>query len=710
MKRLPPWTKRLKWPGLIMASVILFAIIAFIVILFGGRFVVSEEELILDEMTTVETEDGTIIERIYTKNREIISIDEIPIHVQEAFISIEDSRFREHSGVDLKGILRAIYKDIIAMKKVEGASTITQQLAKNMFLTNDKTWMRKTKEVMAALYLERNYTKDEILELYLNRIYFGEGTYGIEAASQHYFQTSTSELTIAQGALLAGLPKAPNSYSPFDHPEKAKQRRNVVLSRMYDTGSIEAGVMKQMQGSTLAVERSEGSSETWSNSYVDLVIDEAAQKYHISRDELKRGGYRIIVEMDPDIQRIAAEKMKNGEFVPGASGPVEGAFTLMDHHTGALVAVIGGRNFQHGDINRVNSRQAPASITKPFAVYGPAMMTGSYDPFTLLSDERQAFGEEGYSPRNHDDHYDGEVSLYQALMESKNVSAVWLLDHIGISYAKGYLEKAGLPTKDNGLAIALGGLSDGYTPLQLTEAYGSLPQGGTRKNSYTIRKILDRKDDVIHEHSPETVEVFDTQTSWYLTEILQTTVTEGTASAGSYNKALAGKTGTHQDEHVWFAGYTPEYAGVLWMGYDQSGEIAGSSVYPTRLMKEILTTIDQQKNLASSFEKPEGVESLPAPIELPVITDARGSLNLTGLALLRGTLRWSTPGDDRVVYRIFREEEGEDVKVGEVTGKGEFKVSAFGIFDQTSYYVVPIDPLTGKEGRPSNSVTLNWEL
>lgn len=710
MKRLPPWTKRLKWPGIIIAAFILLAFIAFTVILFGGRFVVSEEELILDEMTTVETDDGVVIERIYTKNRDVISIDEVPVHVQEAFISIEDSRFREHSGVDFKGILRAIYKDIIAMKKVEGASTITQQLAKNMFLTNDKTWMRKTKEVMAALYLERNYTKDEILELYLNRIYFGEGTYGIEAASQHYFQTPSSELTIAQGALLAGLPKAPNSYSPFDYPEKAEQRRNVVLSRMYATGSIEAEVMKQMQGSTLAVNRPEDSNETWSNSYVDLVIDEAAEKYHISRDELKRGGYRIIVEMDPDIQRIAAEKMKNGEFVPGASGSVEGALTLMNHNSGALVAVIGGRDFKHGDFNRVKSRQAPASIIKPFAVYGPAMMTGSYDPFTLLSDERQAFGRKGYSPRNHDDRYEGEVSLYQALMESKNVSAVWLLDHIGIPYAKGYLEKAGLPTEDDGLAIALGGLSDGYTPLQLTEAYGALPQEGTRKNSYTIRKIIDRNGDVIHEHATETVEVFDKQTSWYLTEILQTTVTDGTASAGSYHKALAGKTGTHQDEHVWFAGYTPEYAGVLWMGYDQAGEIEGSSVYPTRLMKEILTSVDQQKNLESSFEKPEGVESLPDPIDLPVITDVRGNLNLTGLALLRGTLRWSTPDDDRVVYRIFREEDGDDVKVGEVTGKGEFKVSAFSIFDQTSYYVVPVDPLTGKEGQSSNSVTLNWEL
>ncbi|MYL51176.1 PBP1A family penicillin-binding protein [Halobacillus litoralis] len=709
-KRLPSWSGRLKWPALILLTLVLLAGIGYLVILFGGRFVVNEEDLILDEMTTVETAEGEVIERIYTKNRKNVSIQQVPEHVKDAFISIEDSRFREHSGVDFKGIMRAVYKDIIAMKKVEGASTITQQLAKNIFLSNEKTWMRKTKEVMAALYLERNYSKDKILELYLNRIYFGEGAYGIETASQHYFQKSASELTIAQGALLAGLPKAPNTYSPFDNPDDAKQRRNVVLSRMYDTGKIDAAVMKQMQGSTLAVVQAEDTNQTWSNSYVDLVIHEAAEKYHISRDELKRGGYRLVVEMDPRIQKIAAEEMKNGEFVPGSSESIEGAFTLMDHSTGALVAVVGGRDFKHGDFNRVRAKQAPASIIKPFAVYGPAMMTGDYDPYSLLSDEKQTFGSNDYSPNNYDDQYEGEVSLYQALIESKNVSAVWLLDQIGISFAKGYLEKAGLATKDNGLSIALGGLSDGYTSLQITEAYGSLAQNGKIKESYAITKILDRNDKVIHEHASDETELFNAQTAWYLTEILQTAVQEGTAKAGEYPKALAGKTGTHQDQHVWFAGYTPEYAGSLWMGYDQSGEIEGSSAYPTRLMKEILTRIDQEKSLAVTFEQPEGVESLPEPVDLPVLTDVTGRLNLSGLATLRGTIRWSASDDERIVYRIFRKENGEDVKVGEVTGKNEFKVSAFGIFDQTSYYIVPVDPLTGKKGQPSNTVNLSWDL
>ncbi|KHE71922.1 penicillin-binding protein [Halobacillus sp. BBL2006] len=712
----------MKWPGIIIGIIFLLAILGYGTIIFGGRFVVDQKELVLDEMTTVETEDGKIIERIYTKNRKIVSIDQIPEHVRNAFIAIEDSRFYEHSGVDFKSIARAVYRDIIAMEKVEGGSTITQQLAKNLFLSNDKTLMRKTKEVMAAKYLERKYTKDEIMELYLNRIYFGEGAYGIEAAAQHYFNVSVSDLTVPQAALLAGLPKAPNSYSPFDHPEEAKQRRNLVLARMAAIGSLETEKMLSFQGATLGTEEGEESNETWSISYVDLVIDEAAENYHISREELKRGGYRIVVEMDPVIQKIAAEQIKNGEFAPVSQGEAEGAMTLMDHKTGALVAAVGGRDFKHGEVNRVMAKHPPASVIKPLAVYGPALMRKDYDPFTLLSDEKQSFetsSGKGYSPSNYNDEYEGKVSLYEALVESKNVSAVWLLDRIGINYSKEYLKKLGLSTDDKGLAIALGGLSEGYSPLQLTEAYSSFAHEGKRVEGYTIRSIENRDGEVIHEHNFEEKQVFDKQTAWYMTEMLQTTVQKGTASAGDYSKALAGKTGTNQlpsadgNSDVWFAGYTPEYVGVLWMGYDRNGNeqyLEGGSSYPTRMMKSILTRIDQQKNLTASFSKPKDVKSLPEPIDLPVITDLEGKLSLSGLALLRGTLQWTPSSDERVVYRIYRQEEGEDVNVGEVTGEGSYKVSAFGIFDQTTYYVVPYDPLTGAEGTPSNSVTLRWDL
>ncbi|WP_328515374.1 PBP1A family penicillin-binding protein [Halobacillus yeomjeoni] len=717
-QRLPNWAYYFKWP---LYTAVLFAglfLIGLVIIVFGGRFVVDEQALVLDEMSTVETKDGQLIERIYTKNRENISIDHIPQHVLDAFIAIEDNRFYEHNGVDVKSIMRALYRDIIAMEKVEGGSTITQQLSKNLFLSNDKTWMRKTKEVMAAFYLERNYSKNEILELYLNRIYFGAGTYGIEAASHHYFGTSVSDLTVPQGALLAGLPKAPNSYSPLNHPEAAKQRRNLVLARMEDLGMIPSEKLKRMQGATLAVSSKEGEDDTWSNSYVDLVINEAADKYHISRDELKRGGYRIIVEMDPVVQRTASEQMKNGAFVPGSNGEVQGALTLMDHSTGALVAAVGGRDFKHGDLNQVITKHQPASVIKPLAVYGPALMTERYEPFTLISDEKQKF-EGGFEPSNHDNRYEGSVSIYEAIIESKNVSAVWLLNQIGIPYAKEYLEKMDLKTKDNGLAIALGGLSQGYSPLQLTEAYSSFANNGSKVEAYTIDKILNREGEVIHEHSKNKTNVFSPQVAWYMTEMLQTAVKSGTASSGVYDKALAGKTGTHGhpsnkgNAHVWFAGYTPEYSGALWMGYDQADKgswLNGSSAYPTALMKNILNKIDQQKSLTTSFQKPDGVEALPPPIQLPVINNLEGQLNLAGLALLKGTLTWTPAEDERVVYRIYREEEGDDVKVGEVTGEGRYQVSAFSIFDQTTYYIIPVDPLTGKEGEPSNTVKLSWDL
>lgn len=716
LKTLPPWTKHLKWPG-IAALILLFLVIAgYLTIRFGGRFVVDEEALVMDELTTVETMDGQIIERIYTKNREIVPSSEIPQHVKDAFVSIEDQRFYHHPGVDLRAILRALSKDIVAMEKVEGGSTITQQLAKNLFLSNDKTWMRKTKEMMAASYLERNYSKDEILGFYLNRIYFGEGAYGIQAAAKHYFNQPVSELTIAQGALLAGLPKAPNSYSPFDHPEESRKRRNLVLSEMQEYGSISVDVMKRMQGSTLATAQGEGEEETWSNSYVDLVIDEAAEKYHITREELKRGGYRIIVAMDPTIQRIAAEEMKDGEFVPGTNGPVEGAFTLVDNETGALIAAVGGRDFKHGDLNRTQVKKQPASTIKPLAVYGPALMKDQYDPFSVLPDRKRTFTG-GYQPSNYDDQYEGEVSLYQALIESKNVPAVSLLDQIGIDYAKDYLEKLGLTTKDDGLAIALGGLSEGYTPLQMAEAYRSFAEEGRVTESYTIEKIEDRFGHVLHQHQSEEKQVFNIETAWNMTEMLQTTVEEGTASQGNYSKALAGKTGTQQgqngNKHVWFAGYTPEYSGALWMGYDSSGEgysVQGSSVYPTRLMKQILTKIDQQHPLSQSFQIPEGMKRLPKPIYLPQLNEVTASLDLVGLATFRGTIKWTIAQDERIVYRIYREDQGEDVKVGEVVGKGIYHVNAFSIFDETSYYVVPYDPLTRLEGEPSNRVKLNWDF
>lgn len=686
-------------------------------IIFGGALIVDKEDMVLDAATTVELENGEVLERIYTDNRTLVTIEEIPDHVEKAFIAIEDSRFYEHGGVDPQAVARAVYKDIIAMAKVEGGSTLTMQLSKNLFLTNDKTWMRKTKEVMAALYLERELTKKEILELYLNRIYFGHGIYGIEQAAQEFFNKPASELTVSEGAVLAAMPKAPNSFSPIDEPEAVKKRRNLVLKRMNDLGMIDTETMMQMQGKTLQVAEQEEEAQNWSNSYVDLVIKEAAKRYQISREELKRGGYRIIVKMDPEIQKVAYRQIENGEFVPGSKPGVQAAFTLMDNETGAVVAAVGGKGFRHGGLNRVVVKRQPASTIKPLAVYGPAMMKEEYHPYSLLVDKKMKFGD--YAPRNYDDQYAGITSIYNALVESKNVPAVSLLDQIGIDYAKGYLEKMDLKTKTSGLGLALGGLNKGYSPLQLTEAYSTFANGGKKVESFTIKKIIDRSGKTIHKHETKVDKVFSAQVAWNMTEMLQRVVSHGTGQAGSYPKALAGKTGTHEHgsvkgkiQDVWFAGYTPGYSGSLWMGYDSSDKthyLEGGSSYPTKLMKQILTEVNTQKDLAAHFKKPEKVEDLAPPVTLPVITDLDVKLDFGGATFVQGRLTWTPAADNRVQYRIYEEVPGVDKRVGEVTGKGEYKVSVTDIFGSNTYYVVPYNPLTKLEGKSSNPAVLEWD-
>ncbi|MFG6120451.1 transglycosylase domain-containing protein [Thalassobacillus sp. B23F22_16] len=715
MKRLKK--KRYKWAAIVALSAVILAVLGYLTILFGGMLVADKEKLVLNDATTVELENGEVIERIYTENRTLISMDEIPDHVEEAFMAVEDARFYEHGGVDPRAIFRAVYKDLIAMKKVEGGSTITMQLAKNLFLTNDKTFMRKTKEVMAALYLERNYTKKEILELYLNRIYFGKGIYGVEQASQVFYNKPASELTISEGAMLAGMPKAPNTYSPVDNPEEAVKRRNVVLDRMHSVGMITSEQLLQLQGKTLEVNYQEREDQKWSNSYVDLVIREAASRYNISRDELKRGGYRIITGMDPDIQKIAYEEMQNGEYAPGSVEGVQGAFTLMDADSGAIVAAIGGRDYEHGTMNRANVRRAPGSTIKPLSVYGPAMMEAGYDPYSLLVDRPMKFG--NYEPKNYDGNYEGLVSLYDALVKSKNVPAVWLLDQIGIKTSKEYLKKLGLETNDSGLSLALGGLEHGYSPVEMVEAYRAFARGGKSFDAYAIKKIEDRNGEVIEEMEPKERTVFSEQVAWNMTEMLQRVVSHGTGTSGSYGKALAGKTGTQQhdsvsgkNKDVWFAGYTPEYVGSLWMGYDSSGKdhyLEGGSSYPTAMMKAILTKVDQQKGLSASFQQPEGVEEdVAPPVKLPAIDDLNVKFEVGGSSLIRGRLSWTPGEDDRIVYHIYKEEPGVDTRVGEVKGDGAFTVEIKNVFKRHTYYVVPYDPYTKMEGQQSNRAVLEW--
>ncbi|MFB1052193.1 transglycosylase domain-containing protein [Paraliobacillus sp. JSM ZJ581] len=708
------WYPWMKWIGIVFSTILLLSIVGFMFIIFGGGLIVNEEDLVLPATTIVETGDGELVGELYKENRELVKIDQIPKHVKEAFIAVEDERFYNHAGVDFKSVIRAVYKDIVAMEKVEGASTITQQLAKNLFLDNDKTWMRKTKEVMASLYLERHFSKDKLLELYINEVYFAHGIYGVGTAASYYFDKPIEELTIEEGALLAGLVKAPNHYSPYIDIEQAKVRRNIVLSQMEKAGMLETEEMLSLQGKTVDVVQQNNQNKPWLDDYFDVVIKEAASTYQLSTEELKRGGYQITVYMNDHAQQIAYQELQKDTYFEGEKSNVEASFVMLNQSSGQLEAVIGGRNFKIGDHNRAFIPRQPGSVMKPLSVYGPALMT-DYGPYSLLEDQAQLYDD--YQVKNADGVYAGNISMYEAVEQSKNAAAVWLLDQIGITHSKTFLEKMNIKLPDNGLAIALGGLENGLTPIQIAEAYRTFGHNGEWIQAHTIATIRDRNGEMIKKVKPDTSEVFSKQAAWSMLRMLENVVTNGTASSGDYQKALAGKTGTTQHPQVegkvkdaWFAGITPEYTTALWMGYDQSDVshyLTKGSRAATIATKKILQRIDQQQTLKSSFDMPSGVDDVDQPIFLPTINDLSVSYKLGGWPLVQGKLTWTASEDERVIYHVYQVRDNGSKRIGQVQGKGQFTLIDVSLFQSSNYYVIPYNHLTKQQGETSNQITLS---
>ncbi|WP_188207069.1 transglycosylase domain-containing protein [Alkalibacillus aidingensis] len=701
-----------QWRWIVYSLIVLVGLsfLGFMFILLGGRFVVDDQHFVFSESTILQTEDGDEIIKLYDKNRTYVPIEQVPEHVIDAFLAIEDHRFYEHSGVDFWSVTRAIYRDVTSWSKAEGASTITQQLVKNTSLTNDKSWLRKTKEVMGAIYLERHRSKDEILEYYLNEIYFGNGVYGIEEAAQTFYSKSVAELSISEGALLAALPKAPNYYSPTVDEERALERRNVVLSRMYDVGMLDAETMRHERGKTLGLEMGESKESPWLSSYVDVVLEELEEDYHLTREEIYTGGYLITVGLDQEAQEIAYQEMQKDEYFQGSKDNIEGATVILDQTTGLIRAAIGGRNYQQGDLNRIDVRRQPGSTIKPLAVYGPALEESDYHPYSILPDEIIDY--DGYSPHNIDDVYEGEVTMYDALRVSKNTTAVALLNEIGVSQGLEYMKEVGVELPDDGLSVALGGLSEGLSPLELTSLYRAFYNEGRFIEPYAVIEVEDRQGDILEGPNHPIERLFSSQTSWYLTRMLQAVVTDGTAQVGKYQKDLAGKTGTTQHPQqsngirdAWFVGFNTEYVMASWIGYDISDEdhyLTAGSRTANALAESILAKLDDTKDFQANFEKPEHVNDLEPPVQLPVIHDLSADVSLGFRDGLHVELNWTASKDERVKYHIYREIDGKVDYLDTVTGVGSYQIRQIRMFDNPSYYVVPVNPLNDVEGESSN--------
>ncbi|WP_026672476.1 transglycosylase domain-containing protein [Alkalihalobacterium bogoriense] len=691
-----------------------FSLTLYLTILFSGDYVIDDKMLVMNSTTKIMSEDGEELAKLFIENREVASIHDIPEHVQDAFVAIEDARFYEHQGIDFRAIGRALYRDILAGAKVEGGSTITQQLAKNTFLTHDKTWLRKTKEVIIAMNLERRYSKDELLEMYLNRIYFGHGAYGIQAASTLYFNKDVSELTVEEGALLAGLPKAPNTLSPINDIEKSQQRRDVVLNVMHNRGYLTAEEVVRLQGKTVALNVNRVSKNEAFLTYIDMVLDEAEQRYHLSNEEVFAGGYSIIVPMDKQLQEASFELIRQNQYFPNGNEDAQSAVVMMDVDSGGVLAVQGGRDYVAKGLNRVHAKRQPGSAFKPLAVFGPALEE-QLNPYSILKDELIEY--DGYTPRNANREYQGEVTMYDAVTHSLNAPTVWLLNELGVKHSHSYLEQLGVGIKDDGLAVALGGLTEGVSPLQLTKAYRAFAKEGKVVDPYFIEEIYDANGELVGRAVHEETSVFSKQTAWYMTKMLESVVTSGTGQNGSTSQAVAGKTGTTTYDEVdggirdaWFVGYTENVVGAVWMGYDATTPttyLRGGSSYPTALFKDVIDSVDDTRK-SYTFSMPDGLQDLDDPIHFVSIDDLEGALTFRGSGFVGVQLQWTPSSDERLQYNVYEVTKEETELVTTVTGVGEVTIGSINPFSIPDYIVVPYNPQTEREGDPSNQITISW--
>lgn len=513
-----------------------------------------------------------------SENRIIVSLDEIPLHTRQAFIAAEDLRFYDHRGIDVYRILGALRSNLKSGSLAEGASTITQQLAKLTHLSAEKTIRRKLEEINLAFQIEKVYNKDEILAMYLNTVYFGRGAYGIQAAAQAYFGVDAEELTLNQSASLAAIIKAPSIYAPHISPSNNRSRRQYILSVMAENGFISQEEKQAALDESIWVLAQEAEKQLYSW-YIDEALRESAELLGLSADEVIQGGFKIYTAYDTRLQTIADEVYADSSFFPAAASdgtPIQSAMAVVDTNNGAVLAMIGGRDYTvRRGLNRATQmRRQPGSALKPLAVYGPALELG-YTTASVLLDEKTSFG--GYTPRNAGDRYYGLVTMRTAIRNSLNTTAVRLLEEIGLDASIQYLNKMGIPTRnsDRNLSLALGSMTYGVTPVELAAAYVPYANGGIYHQPYCVERIETVDGSNVYERKDSGKQVLSAQNAFLMTSLLQSVVSSGTGTRMlAANTPIAGKTGTVSmtggNRDIWMTAYTPEISVAVWMGYDQT--------------------------------------------------------------------------------------------------------------------------------------------
>jgi penicillin-binding protein 1A len=530
-------------------------------------------------ITRIHSADSVILSELFMEKRRPVALDEIPHFLKAGLVATEDRSFYRHSGIDLKGILRAAIRDIQARKFVEGASTITQQLAKTLFLTSSKTLPRKIKEAILAFQIERRYTKDEILELYLNQIYLGSGAYGVESAARIFFGKPVSKLSLPECALIAAMPKAPSRFSPLVNKELAERRRNIVLKQMLATNIIQ---YNEYQAALKTPVSGSGHKATASKSPYFVQHAKKELEKILGPSQLYKGGLNVYTTLSYEMQSAAENAIQKGladlesrmlrNNVPVSS--LQAALIALQVDTGAILAMVGGRNYYESSYNRATmAKRQPGSAFKPI-IYALAVENG-FSQNQMVLDAPVAFrnnpSQEAWQPQNFSKTYSGEITFRKALAKSKNIPAVRLTQRLGPSSVVQFAHTMGISSAlSPELSLALG--TSEVSLMDLTSAYSVFPNKGSAVKPYNIMAVDDSRDRTIWQPKSEKRVVMSEGGAAIITDMLVAVVQEGTGrKAQALQRPVAGKTGTTDDfKDALFIGFSPEITVGVWVGQDGS--------------------------------------------------------------------------------------------------------------------------------------------
>ncbi|MGH7726762.1 MAG: penicillin-binding protein 1A [Candidatus Eiseniibacteriota bacterium] len=598
-----------RFPWKFFLSIVVFVLCASAGVVFGLAQWMSRDLPDIAKLSAIEPPvrstvydvKGREISAFFKENRDVVPLKAIPKNLVNATLATEDRHFYSHWGVDMGGITRAALKNVLNLRTTQGGSTITQQLARNLFLTHERTLDRKFKELVIALRIEKMYSKQEILEMYFNQIYFGHGAYGVQSAARTFFGKDIRQLTLPEAALLAGLPQNPSRHSPFRQPQNALARRNLVLRNMLETKTISRNQYETAIRAPLGV-LDLAATAGLAPYFVEMVRIYLDDKY--GSNLVYEGGLRIYTSLDLDLQRdsekalekqlldlerrfkykktrenfvVPVTETKEGAppVVPSTQTPyVQGALVALDVKTGYVRAMVGGRDFKHSSFNRaVQALRQPGSAFKPF-IYTAAIDNG-FKPTDVVVDEPISLpgGENGalWTPHNYDGEYSGPVTLRYALQRSINIPSIKLLRKLGVSLVASYGRRMGIKSKiQPNLSMALG--TSEVNLLEITSAYAVIANDGIRNEPAFVLKVEDKSGAVLETHQPKPVDVLSSETAGVMTSMLQSVVDHGTgypARARGFLLPAAGKTGTTDDySDAWFVGYTPSLVCGVWVGFD----------------------------------------------------------------------------------------------------------------------------------------------